>query len=67
MTLASIDKIKAEIVRLSYADFAALREWMIEHAHDRWDAQIASDDALGLLDDLKAEARVEASTREGRE
>lgn len=55
--MGAIDKIKADIQRLSDVEWDALRDWMIERDHERWDAQIAADDAAGRLDELIAEAK----------
>ena len=55
--MGAIEKIKADIQRLSEAEWAALRDWMIERDHELWDAQIAADDVAGRLDDLIAETK----------
>lgn len=65
--MGAIDRIKADIQRLSEAEWAALRDWMIERDHELWDAQIAADDASGRLDDLIAEAKRDKAQGKARE
>ena len=42
-----IEEIKGSIERLSDAERAELRAWLIERDHADWDAQIASDQLTG--------------------
>ncbi len=57
--MRKIEHIEQQIVELSQAEFAELREWVMERDWAAWDQKIASDAAAGKLDKLIAEAQAE--------
>lgn len=59
-----MERIKKQIEALTQEEFFELHAWVEEHFQDRWDRQIAEDDAAGRLDALREQALREH--REGR-
>jgi hypothetical protein len=57
--MTDVGHIEQQIQRLDDEAFAKLRDWFIEYAHARWDAQIAADSEAGKLDFLVEEALAE--------
>ena len=55
--MRTMDDIKTAVSRLSPAEQVALRDWLDELAEQRFDEQIARDEAAGKLDKLAARAR----------
>ncbi|HUR82187.1 MAG TPA: hypothetical protein VM733_15585 [Thermoanaerobaculia bacterium] len=53
----TIEQLEQEIEKLSPADFARLREWILDRDWEDWDRQIERDAAAGKLDRLFADAR----------
>jgi len=65
--MRKIEHIEQQISELSQAEFAELREWLMERDWAAWDQKIANDSAAGKLDKLIAEAQAEytaGSTRQ---
>ncbi len=62
--MAKVARIEEEIENLSPAEFAELRDWLLEKDWERWDRQIEEDAAAGKLDDLFEKAR--AAHRSGK-
>ncbi len=54
--MRKVEQIEQEIRELSREEFAELRDWLLQQDWAAWDAKIASHDAAGTLDALKAEA-----------
>ena len=54
--MSVIEQIEAQIEQLDAKNFDELRDWFIDHMHDRWDQQIEADSAAGKLDFLVEEA-----------
>lgn len=57
------EHIEKEIRELSAAEFAELRDWILEQDWKSWDAQPERDVAEGKLEGLVAEARQEYAAR----
>ena len=55
--MAKLKTIEEEIEALSPAEFAELRDWLLEKDWEQWDRQIEKDAAAGKLDDLFEKAR----------
>jgi hypothetical protein len=55
--MAKLAKIEEEIEALSPAEFAELRDWLLEKDWEQWDRQIEEDAAAGKLDGLFEKAR----------
>lgn len=62
--MTKVERIEEEIEKLSPAEFAELREWLLERDWEQWDRQIEEDAAAGKLDDLFERAR--AAHRSGK-
>jgi len=60
--MRKIEHIEQQISELSQAEFAELREWLMERDWAAWDQKIANDSAAGKLDKLIAEAQAEYTT-----
>ena len=57
--MRKVEHIERQIRELSSAEFAELREWVLERDWANWDAQIERDDSLGRLDNLVSEAKAD--------
>ena len=57
--MTAIKEIKKAISILPESDFSELRNWLLERDWEKWDHQIEEDSALGNLDFLLEEARLE--------
>jgi hypothetical protein len=55
--MRKIEHIEKQIRELSSAEFAELRDWVLEQDWVAWDAQIETDAAAGKLDKLVSEAK----------
>ncbi|MBV9494776.1 MAG: hypothetical protein JOZ54_11070 [Acidobacteria bacterium] len=55
--MSKVEQLEHEIEKLSPAEFAELRAWLIERDWDEWDRQIERDFASGKLEHLFSEAR----------
>ena len=65
--MAKVARLAEEIEALSPAEFAELREWLLEKDWEQWDRQIEEDAAAGKLDDLFERARAAHRTSKTRE
>jgi hypothetical protein len=54
--MRKVEDIEKQIRELSSAEFAELRDWVLEQDWAAWDAQIERDAAAGKLDKLVSEA-----------
>lgn len=61
-----VERIEEQIRRLSSAEFAELRNWILEQDWKAWDAQIERDAAAGKLDALVSEAKLDYAARRSR-
>ncbi len=50
--MSTVEEITAAIEQLSPDDVARVRDWLVEFAERRWDAQIERDERAGRLDAL---------------
>jgi hypothetical protein len=57
--MRKVEHIEQQIRELSSAEFAELREWVLEQDWSAWDAQIEADGRAGKLDKLVAEAKAD--------
>ncbi len=55
--MSTVEKIEAEILKLSPQELSKLADWVLELDERRWDEQIEKDAAAGKLDFLAQEAR----------
>jgi hypothetical protein len=55
--MRKVEDIEKQIRELSSAEFAELRDWVLEQDWAAWDAQIERDSAAGTLDKLVSEAK----------
>ena len=55
--MRKVEDIEKQIRELSSAEFAELRDWVLEQDWAAWDAQIERDSAAGKLDKLVSEAK----------
>ena len=55
--MRKVEHIEQQIRELSSAEFAELRNWVLERDWAAWDAQIEADAKAGRLDKLVSEAR----------
>ena len=55
--MTKVEQLEEEIEKLSQAEFAELRAWLIERDWENWDRQIEEDSASGKLDRVFADAR----------
>ena len=60
--MRTVSEIQKAILGLSQAEYAELRDWLLDEDSERWDRQIEEDVKAGKLDFLKAEA-LEAKAR----
>jgi hypothetical protein len=61
--MRKVEHIEEQIRQLSSAEFAELREWILEQDWKAWDAQIERDSNAGKLDALVSEAKQDYATR----
>jgi DNA mismatch repair ATPase MutS len=54
--MSVVEQIEAQIEKLDAKTFDELRDWFMDHLHERWDQQIEADSAAGKLDFLVEEA-----------
>jgi hypothetical protein len=57
--MRKVEDIEQQIRELSSAEFAELRNWVLERDWAAWDAQIEADANSGKLDKLVSEARAD--------
>ena len=57
--MRKIEQIEQQIRELSSAEFAELREWVLEQDWLAWDAKIERDSRAGKLDALVSEAKAD--------
>jgi hypothetical protein len=57
--MRKVEGIEQQIRELSSAEFAELRNWVLERDRVAWDAQIEADASSGKLDKLVSEARAD--------
>ena len=55
--MTKVEVLEEQIKKLSSAEFAELRDWLLERDWDSWDRQIERDAASGKLDRIFQEAR----------
>ncbi|MDO5625816.1 MAG: hypothetical protein Q4G71_14135 [Pseudomonadota bacterium] len=54
--MRTVEKIEHQIVQLSPAERADLRDWFLQRDAEDWDTQMAEDARMGKLDALAARA-----------
>jgi hypothetical protein len=64
--MRKVDHIEQQIRELSAAEFAELREWLLEQDWASWDTQIEADMAAGKLENRVAEAKAEFDSGKAR-
>lgn len=64
--MRKVEHIEEQIRQLSSAEFAELRNWILEQDWKGWDAQIERDAAAGKLDALVLEAKQDYAARRSR-
>jgi len=57
--MRKMEEIEKQIRGLSAAEFAELREWLLEQDWAAWDKKIESDAAAGKLQNMVSEAKAE--------
>jgi len=57
--MTRIEQLESDIMTLSRADLAALRDWFQAYLADKWDRQIEADAKTGKLDRLGRQALAE--------
>jgi hypothetical protein len=62
--MTKLEALEVEISKLTPAEFAQLRDWLLERDWEEWDRQIERDSASGRLESLFEEAR--AAHRQGK-
>jgi len=50
--MTRVEAIEVEIEKLSRAELAELRDWLLDRDWDQWDQQIEADAAAGKLEGL---------------
>jgi hypothetical protein len=55
--MSRVQALEGEIEKLTPAEFAELRNWLLERDWENWDRQIERDSASGKLDHIFDEAR----------
>jgi len=65
LAMSTVEKIEAEILKLSSEEFSQLTSWLLELDEQRWDEQIAKDAAAGKLDFLAKEVLEEYEKKVG--
>ena len=61
--MGAVSDIKGRIEQLSADEQAELLAWLLELDHNKWDEQIARDQASGKLDQFIAEAKADRISR----
>lgn len=62
--MTKLEKLEAEIKKLSPSEINQLSDWMADLRNDLWDAQIEQDSKAGKLDALAKEALEAIGERE---
>jgi hypothetical protein len=57
--MSKVEKIEAEILKLSPQELSQLADWVLDLDEQRWDEQIEQDIVAGKLDFLAQEALAE--------
>ena len=57
--MRKVEHIERQIRELSQAEFAELRDWILEQDWKAWDAKIEADARSGKLDNAVAEAQAD--------
>jgi hypothetical protein len=57
--MRKVEHIEQQIRELSSAEFAELRNWVLERDWAAWDAQIEADVAAGKLDKVASQAKAD--------
>ncbi|MBM4044097.1 MAG: hypothetical protein FJ279_03205 [Planctomycetes bacterium] len=57
--MTRIEQLESDIMTLSRAELAALRDWFQAYLADKWDRQIEADAKTGKLDRLGRQALAE--------
>jgi hypothetical protein len=65
--MSQLEMVEQQILELSEADRAALRDWFLELELDAWDAQIERDAKSGKLKALEERAREQIRNGKWRE
>lgn len=65
--MSKVKRIEHDIEQLSRAEFAELREWILERDWQSWDAQIEQDAQAGKLDELIGESQEDYRAGRARE
>ena len=65
--MRKVEHIEQQIRELSAAEFAELRDWVLEQDWQAWDTQIESDARAGKLDEVVAEAKADYRAGRSRE
>ncbi len=64
--MRKVEHIEQQIRELSSAEFAELREWVLEQDWVAWDAKIERDSSSGKLDELVSDSRAEYESGKSR-
>lgn len=64
--MRKIEKIEQQIRELSSAEFAELREWVLEQDWAAWDLKIEGDARAGKLDKAVSESRADYESGKSR-
>ncbi len=59
MSMSPVEKIKAEIAKLSPKEVMQLTRWLVEYDAGLWDKEIEQDAKNGCLDKLVEEAKTD--------
>jgi hypothetical protein len=65
--MTKVEEIEQKIEELSRAEFAEIREWILERDWERWDAQIEQDVKAGKLEGLISESQEDYQSGRSRE
>jgi hypothetical protein len=57
--MRKLEHIEQQIRELTAAEFAELRDWVLEQDWSSWDAQIEADARAGKLEDMVAESKAD--------
>lgn len=55
--MSKVERIEQQIEELSRAEFAQVRDWILERDWESWDSQINEDVVAGKLDSLISESQ----------
>ena len=64
--MRKVEDIEQQISELSSAEFAELRDWVLERDWVAWDAQIERDARSGKLDKLVSDAKTDFDSGKAR-